>query len=122
MAGNMVKNKGGRPKGSGSPYMQLSKAMAKAFDRSVEKLGGVEAIADLLVEEMRDKNNVLPVLTVIQKYLPRQHNVEMELSASDNLASALSNVQQALEVQRSEKAQVIEAEYREEQSENKKAD
>ena len=122
MAGNVVKNKGGRPKGSGSPYMQLSKAMAKAFDRSVEKLGGVEAIADLLVEEMRDKNNVLPVLTVIQKYLPRQHNVEMELSASDNLASALSNVQQALEVQRSEKAQVIEAEYREEQSENEKAD
>ena len=122
MAGNVVKNKGGRPKGSGSPYMQLSKAMAKAFDRSVEKLGGVEAIADLLVEEMRDKNNVLPVLTVIQKYLPRQHNVEMELSASDNLANALSNVQQALEVQRSEKAQVIEAEYREEHSENEKAD
>jgi hypothetical protein len=122
MAGSVVKNKGGRPKGSGSPYMQLSKAMAKAFDRSVEKLGGVEAIADLLVEEMRDKNNVLPVLTVIQKYLPRQHNVEMELSASDNLASALSNVQNALELQRSEKAQVIEAEFSEEQSENEKSD
>jgi len=71
---------------------------------------------------MRDKDNVLPVLTVIQKYLPRQHNVEMELSASDNLASALSNVQSALELQRSEKAQVIEAEFSEEQSENDKAD
>ena len=122
MAGNVVKNKGGRPKGSGSPYMQLSKAMAKAFDRSVEKVGGVEVVADLLVEEMRDNGKILDVLKVVQSYLPRQHNVEMELSASDNLASALSNVQSALELQRSEKAQVIEAEYREEQSENEKAD
>jgi len=111
MAGSVVKNKGGRPKGSGSPYMQLSKAMARAFDRSVEKVGGVEVVADLLVEEMRDNGKVLDVLRVVQSYLPRQHSVEMELSASDNLASALSNVQDALELQRSENATVIEAEF-----------
>jgi len=102
--------------------MQLSRAMATVFDKTVDKVGGADAIADLLVTEMTENGKVLDVLKVVQSYLPRQHNVEMELSASDNLASALSNVQNALELQRSEKAQVIEAEFREEHSENDKSD
>ena len=43
--------------------------------------------------------------------MPKNINVNAEISPSDSLASALSNVQDALELQRSEKAQIIEAEY-----------
>jgi hypothetical protein len=49
-------------------------------------------------------------------------NLNAEISPSDSLTAALSNVQSALEVQRSEKAQVIEAEFSEEHSENDKED
>ena len=122
MSAKVSKRPVGRPPKSGSPYMQLSKAMATVFDKTVDKVGGADAIADLLVTEMTENGKVLDVLKVVQSYLPRQHNVEMELSASDNLASALSNVQSALELQRSEKAQVIEAEFSEEQSENNETD
>ena len=122
MTGKVSKRPVGRPPKSGSPYQQLSKAMATVFDKTVDKVGGADAIADLLVTEMTENGKVLDVLKVVQSYLPRQHNVEMELSASDNLASALSNVQNALELQRSEKAQVIEAEFSEEHSENEKSD
>jgi hypothetical protein len=111
MTGNVVKNKGGRPKGSGSPYMQLSVALGKAFDRSVQKVGGIDVVADLLVEQMRDEGKILEVLKVIQGYLPRQHAIGLELSASANLSDALANVQTALSKQRQASGEIIEAEF-----------
>ena len=109
-----AKNKGGRPKGS-SPYAQLSKSLGAAFDLSVQKVGGIDAVADLLVEQMRDEGKILDVLKVVSGYLPRQHAIGVELSASDSLSDALSNVQLALQNQKSDKSkaesEIIDAEF-----------
>jgi hypothetical protein len=83
--------------GQGGGWQRLSSQLANVFDKAIEKHGGQDALAQTIASEIDE-------------------------SPSDSLTAALSNVQQALEVQRSEKAQVIEAEYREEHSENEKAD
>tara|TARA_B100001287_G_C22363581_1_gene380902 strand:- start:123 stop:512 length:390 start_codon:yes stop_codon:yes gene_type:complete len=124
MASKPVKKPVGRPPKSGSPYMQLSRAMANVFDKTIDKVGGADAIAELLVEEMTEKGKVLEVLKVVQSYLPRQHSVDMEVSGGDALSTALSAVASRLSDKQAERLnnpETIEAEY-EEVSRNDEAD
>lgn len=106
MAGKPV-NRGGRPKGS-SPYMQLSKAMANVFDLTVSKAGGPDAIAEQLAIEITENGKVLDFLKVAQTYLPRQHNVDLGLSASDSLSDALRGVADKLSQDKADKAKQAE--------------
>ena len=104
--------------------MQLSRAMANVFDKTIDKVGGADAIAELLVEEMTEKGKVLEVLKVVQSYLPRQHSVDMEVSGGDALSTALSAVASRLSDKQAERLnnpETIEAEY-EEVSRNDEAD
>ena len=78
--------------------------MANVFDKAVTKIGGPDEIANLLVTEMRDNGKVLDVLKVVQTYLPRQHNVDLGLSASDSLSDALRSVSDKLASDKADKA------------------
>lgn len=102
MAGKPV-SKGGRPKGS-SPYMQLSKAMANIFDLTISKAGGADEIAEKLAIEITENGRVLDFLKVAQTYLPRQHNVDLGVSASDSLSDALQGVSDRLASDKASKA------------------
>jgi len=116
MAGKVSKRPVGRPPKSGSPYAQLSRAMANVFDKAVDKIGGPDEIANLLVTEMRDNGKVLDVLKVVQTYLPRQHNVDLGLSASDSLSDALRGVADKLasdKAERAKQADIIEGDFTE---------
>ena len=106
MAGKPV-NKGGRPKGR-SPYMQLSQAMANVFDLTVSKAGGADAIAEKLAVEITENGKVLAFLKVAQTYLPRQHNVDLGVSASDSLSDALRGVADRLASDKADKAKQAE--------------
>jgi hypothetical protein len=108
MTGKVSKRPVGRPPKSGSPYQQLSKAMATVFDKTVDKIGGADEIANLLVIEMRDNGKVLDVLKVVQTYLPRQHNVDLGVSASDSLSDALRGVADRLASDKADKAKQAE--------------
>ena len=109
MAGEMKKKGGrsGRPVGSGG-YAMLSKMLGDSFNRATELVGGQEAVANLIADEMRERP--LEVLKVMNGFLPRQHAVGVEVSASDNLASALASVQQAIKNQ-SQQGETIEADF-----------
>jgi len=90
MAGEVVKKKGGRPKGTGG-YQQLSGLLAKAFDKSISKAGGIERVSELVAAEIEARP--LEALKVIGSFIPRNINVDMAVSPSDSLAEALANVQ-----------------------------
>ena len=124
MASKPVKKPVGRPPKSGSPYQQISRAMAKVFDKTIDGAGGAEGISALLIEEMTEKGRVIDVLKLFQSYLPRQHSVDMEVSGGDALSTALSAVASRLSDKQAERLnspETIEAEY-EEVSRNDEAD
>ena len=109
MAGEMKKKSGrsGRPVGSGG-YAMLSKMLGDSFNRATQLVGGQEAVANLIADEMRERP--LEVLKVMNGFLPRTHAVGVEVSASDNNASALASVQQAIKNQ-SQQVETIEADF-----------
>ena len=104
----------------GGGWQWLSTQLANVFDKAIEKHGGQDALAQTIASEIDERP--IEALRLLATLMPKNINLNAEISPSDSLTAALSNVQQALEVQRSEKAQVIEAEYSDEQSENDKAD
>ena len=106
--------------GHGGGWQRLSSQLANVFDKAIDKHGGQDALAQTIANEIDERP--IEALRLLATLMPKNINLNAEVSASDSLTAALSNVQQALEVQRSEKAQVIEAEFSEEHSENDKSD
>ena len=120
MSGDVKKKSGrsGRPAGSGG-YAMLSKMLGDSFNRATELVGGKEAVANLIADEMRERP--LEVLKVMNGFLPRTHAIGVEVSASDSLTDALAAVQQTINERRLNNPETIEAEY-EEVSRNDEAD
>tara|TARA_R100001510_G_C7444708_1_gene72353 strand:- start:79 stop:435 length:357 start_codon:yes stop_codon:yes gene_type:complete len=95
--------------GNGGGWQRLSSQLATVFDKAIQKHGGHDALAQTVADELSARP--VEALRLLATLMPKNINVNAEISPSDSLASALSNVQDALELQRSEKAQIIEAEY-----------
>ena len=121
---NSVKETRGRKPykngGHGGGWQRLSSQLANVFDKAIEKHGGQDALAQTIASEIDERP--IEALRLLATLMPKNINLSAEISPSDSLTAALSNVQNALELQRSEKAQVIEAEFSEEHSENEKSD
>jgi hypothetical protein len=111
MAGKVSKRPVGRPPKSGSPYQQISKAMANVFEKTIDGAGGADGISALLIEEMTQNGRVLDVLKLFQTYLPRQHNLDLEVSAGDQLGSALAAVAERLSDKQRLNEPTIEADF-----------
>ena len=97
----------------------LSKMLGDSFNRATELVGGKEAVANLIADEMRERP--LEVLKVMNGFLPRTHAIGVEVSASDSLTDALAAVQQTINERRLNSPETIEAEF-EEVSRNDEAD
>jgi hypothetical protein len=106
---NKVEEKRGRPAykngGKGGGWQRLSSQLASTFDRAIELHGGKEALALTLSEEISQRP--LEAMRLLSTMMPKniQHNVEV--SPSDTLAAALSNVQLAISKQK--EPEIIEA-------------
>ena len=106
---NKVKETRGRPAykngGKGGGWQRLSSQLANVFDRAIEMHGGQEALAATLSEEI--ERSPLEAMRLLSTMMPKniQHNVEV--SPSDTLATALSNVALALDKKKEEN--IIEA-------------
>ena len=88
--------------GHGGGWQRLSSQLATVFDKAIEKHGGQDALAQTVANELSER----PVesLRLLSTLMPKNINVNAELTASDSLASALSNVQIALSQDKADKA------------------
>ena len=96
----------GRPLGSGHGT-QLVHVLRRSFEDAIDTLEARgRTLPELLADAMeRDVNTTVKTLAAL---LPK--DVEVKVSAGDTLADSLSGVQAALARQKSERAQVIDAE------------
>lgn len=96
----------------------MSSQLASTFDRAIELHGGKEALALTLSEEIRERP--LEAMRLLSTMMPKniQHNVEV--SPSDTLAAALSNVQLAISKQK--EPDIIEADVIEVSSDDSPAE
>ena len=109
----------GRP--VGSKGVQVANYVRNQLEKAMDILERRETPLSEIIANRLEGDNPERMLSAISQFLPKQDYLEVEHTGSA-LESALSNVQSALELRRSEKAQVIEAEFSEEHSENDKAD
>jgi len=104
----MTEKRGRKPYkngGQGGGWQRLSSQLATVFEKAVDKHGGQDALADTIAAELSERP--IEALRLVATLMPKNINLQAEITPSESLSLALSNVQQALEVQRSESAKKI---------------
>lgn len=112
----MTETRGRKPYkngGAGGGWQRLSSQLANVFEKAVDKHGGQDALAQTIADELSERP--IEALRLVASLMPKSVNLQAEISPSESLSVALSNVQQALQDQKAEKksGEVIEAEFSE---------
>jgi hypothetical protein len=100
--------------GQGGGWQRLSSQLATVFDKAIEKHGGQDALAQTIASEIDERP--IEALRLLATLMPKNINLNAEISPSDSLASALSNVQIALsqdKAERAKQADIIEGDFTE---------